>query len=188
MSSSKEIFTQAEERMKKSLEALHNNLGKLRTGRANIGLLDPVRVSYYGSETPLSQVASITITDARTLTVTPWEKGMMQAIEKAIIAANLGLNPSSVGGQSIRVPLPPLTEERRKDLIKIMRSEGEDARVSVRNARRDANNHLKDLLKEKMISEDEEHRSQDNIQKLTDKFIADIDKTLSNKEADLMEF
>ncbi len=187
MSTTKQVMTDAENRMKKALEALHNDLGKLRTGRANASLLDPVRVSYYGSETPLSQVASVTVTDARTLTVTPWEKQLTPAIEKAIIAANLGLNPTNAGGQVIRVPLPPLTEERRKELIKVVRSEGENARVSIRNARRDANNQLKDMIKDKLISEDEEHRTQDAVQKLTDKFIADVDKTLSNKETDLME-
>lgn len=187
MTSSKEIQSQAENQMKKNIEALHNGLGKLRTGRASPGLLDPVRVNYYGSEVPLSQVASVAIADARTLTVTPWEKNLMAAIEKAIGAANLGLNPTSVGGQTIRIPMPPLTEERRKDLIKVVKSEGETAKVSIRNARRDANAQLKDLLKEKLISEDEERRGQDAIQKLTDKYSAEVDKILEHKEADLME-
>lgn len=184
----KEIQTNAENRMKKCIEALHNSLGKLRTGRANPSILDPVHVNYYGNEVPLSQVANVVVADARTLTVTPWEKNMTAAIEKAIIAANLGLNPTSAGGTAIRIPLPPLTEERRKDLIKMVKVEGEQAKVSVRNLRRDANNQLKELLKDKVITEDDERRTQDVIQKLTDKFIAEIDTTLAHKEKDLMEF
>lgn len=187
MTTTKDVQHQTETRMKKAIEALHNDLGKLRTGRASPGLLDPVRVSYYGNDVPLSQVANVAVADARTLTVTPWEKNLMTTIEKAISAANLGLNPSSVGGQTIRIPLPPLTEERRKELIKIVKAEGENAKVSIRNIRRDANTQLKDMVKDKLISEDEERRSQDSIQKLTDKFSTEVDTILSHKEKDLME-
>lgn len=187
MSTTKDIQQTAETRMKKNIEALHNDLGKVRTGRASPALLDAVRVSYYGNDVPLSQVATVAVADSRTLSVTPWEKNLMTAIEKAIAAANLGLNPSSVGGQTIRIPLPALTEERRKELFKIVKSEGETAKVNIRNVRRDANTQLKDLLKDKTISEDDERRSQDIVQKLTDKFITEVDTILSHKEKDLME-
>ncbi|NNM58692.1 MAG: ribosome recycling factor [Legionellales bacterium] len=183
----KETQQSAEARMKKCIESLHNDLGKIRTGRASIGLLDPVRVSYHGSDVPLSHVASVAIADSRTLTVTPWERNMMMTVEKAISAANLGLNPSSVGGQTIRIPLPPLTEERRKELIKVVKTEVENAKVNIRNVRRDANTELKDLLKKKLVSEDDERRSQEIIQKLTDKFIAETDTIFSHKEKDLLE-
>lgn len=175
----------AEQKMKKSLEALKTDLGKVRTGRAHTGLLDHVTVDYYGTPTPIPQVANVTLVDGRTIGVTPWEKKMAPAIEKAIRDSDLGLNPSTVG-EVVRVPMPALTEERRKDLIKVVRHEGENARVAVRNVRRDANTHLKDLLKQKKVAEDEEHRAQEDIQKLTDRYIAEIDKALQAKEADLM--
>lgn len=175
----------AEQKMKKSLEALKTDLGKVRTGRAHTGLLDHVTVDYYGTPTAIPQVANVTLIDGRTIGVTPWEKKMAPAIEKAIRDSDLGLNPSTMG-EVVRVPMPALTEERRKDLIKVVRHEGENARVAVRNVRRDANNHLKDLLKQKKVAEDEERRAQDDIQKLTDRYIAEIDKMLQAKEADLM--
>ncbi len=180
-----EISKDAVTRMDKSIEAFKTGLSKLRTGRAHPSLLDQVKVDYYGSETPLNQVAAVAVEDARTLTVTPWEKTMVAAIEKAIMTADLGLNPSSAG-TVIRVPLPPLTEQRRKDLARVVRDEAEKARVSVRNARREANNDLKDLLKEKEISEDDEHRAQADIQKITDSHIAKIDDIAAEKEKDLM--
>jgi ribosome recycling factor len=175
----------AEQKMKKSLEALKNDLAKVRTGRAHTGLLDHVTVDYYGTPTPLSQVANVTLVDARTIAVTPWEKKMAPAIEKAIRDSDLGLNPASMG-ETVRVPMPTLTEERRKDLIKVVRHEGENARVAVRNVRRDAIHQLKELLKQKKVAEDEERRAQDDVQKLTDRHIAEIDKVLQAKEADLM--
>lgn len=174
------------QRMTKSIEALRNELDKIRTGRAHPSLLDHVTALYYGNEVPLNQVANITISDPRTLAVTPWEKTMVAVVEKAIRASDLGLNPTTTGNM-IRVPLPPLTEERRRDLVKVVRHEGENAKVAVRNIRRDANHELKLLLKDHKISEDAEHRAQDEIQKITDKNITEIDKTLALKEADLME-
>jgi ribosome recycling factor len=174
----------AEQKMHASLDTLKADLGKVRTGRAHTGILDHIQVDYYGNPTPLNQVANVSLLDARTISVTPWEKKMVSAIEKAIREANLGLNPAAMG-DLIRVPMPPLTEERRKDLAKIVRSDAEKARVAVRNVRRDANSALKDLLK-KGISEDDERRAQDEIQKLTDRHIAEIDKALAAKEADLM--
>ena len=171
--------------MKKSVEALKVDLGKIRTGRAHTGILDHVLVDYYGTPTPLPQVANVTLVDGRTIGVSPWEKKMVPAVEKAIRESDLGLNPSTQG-EMVRVPMPALTEERRRDLIKVVRHEGENARVAVRNIRRDANNHLKDLLKQKKVAEDEERRAQDDIQKLTDRSIAEIDKALQVKEADLM--
>ena len=179
------IKQDSETRMKKSIESLRVDMTKIRTGRASAGILDHVQVDYYGNSTPLSQVANVTISDSRTLMVTPWEKSMMAAIEKAILTSGLGLNPAA-SGSTIRVPLPPLTEERRKDLIKVVRHEGEQCRVSIRNVRRDANNQLKELVKSKSISEDEEHRTADVIQKLTDKHIAEVDALLVGKEKDLM--
>jgi len=176
---------EAEVRMQKSIESFKHEMSKLRTGRAHPSLLDHVRVEYYGNETPLSQVSNVTVGDARTLVVTPWEKRMIPAIEKAILSADLGLNPAT-SGDIIRIPLPALTEQRRKDLIKVLKNEAENARVSVRNARRDANNALKELLKKKEIAEDEERRLMDNVQKITDKYIAEIDSLLVVKEADLM--
>jgi len=175
----------AEQKMKKTLETLKGDLGKVRTGRAHAGLLDHVMVDYYGTPTPIAQVANVTLIDARTIGVSPWEKKMAAVIEKAIRDADLGLNPATMG-EMVRVPMPALTEERRKELIKVVRHEGENTRVAVRNVRRDANNQLKDLLKQKKVAEDEERRAQDEIQKLTDRHIADIDKLLQQKEADLM--
>lgn len=174
-----------EQKMQKTLEALKTDLSKVRTGRAHTGLLDHVTVDYYGTPTPIPQVANVTLVDGRTIGVSPWDKKMAGAIEKAIRDSDLGLNPSAVG-DIVRVPMPALTEERRKDLIKVVRHEGESARVAVRNVRRDANNHLKDLLKQKKVAEDDERRAQDDVQKLTDRYIAEIDKLLLAKEADLM--
>ena len=175
----------AEQKMKKSTEALRNDLAKVRTGRAHTGLLDHVTVDYYGTPTPIPQVANVTLLDARTIVVTPWEKKMAQAVEKAIRDSDLGLNPSTMG-ETVRVPMPALTEERRKDLIKVVHKEGENARVAVRNVRRDAIHQLKELLKQKRVAEDEERRAQDDVQKLTDRYIAEIDKMLQVKETDLM--
>ena len=180
-----DIKKSAEEKMKKTLETLKNDLGKIRTGRAHTGLLDHVMVDYYGTPTPINGVANVTLLDARTLAVTPWEKKMVSAIDKAIRDSDLGLNPATMG-ETVRVPMPALTEERRRDLIKVVHKEGEGARVAVRNIRRDANNHLKDLLKHKKVAEDEERRAQDDVQKLTDRHIAEIDKLLAAKEADLI--
>lgn len=174
-----------DQKMNKSLEALKTDLAKIRTGRAHTGLLDHVSVDYYGTQTPIPKVANVSMLDARTLGVSPWEKKMLGAIEKAIREADLGLNPASQGDM-IRVPMPPLTEERRRELIKVIKHEGENAKVSVRNLRRDANHALKEMLKNKTVSEDQERRAQDEIQKLTDRHISDIDKLLAVKEADLM--
>jgi ribosome recycling factor len=175
----------AEQKMQKSLEALKTDLGKVRTGRAHTGILDHIMVDYYGTQMPINQVANLTLIDARTIGIAPWEKKMGAVIEKAIRDSDLGLNPSAQG-DLIRVPMPALTEERRRELIKVVKGEGENAKVAVRNLRRDANHHLKDLLKEKAVSEDDERRAQEDIQKLTDKFIAEIDKLLAAKETDLM--
>lgn len=180
-----ELKKTTEQKMQKSFEALKNDLGKVRTGRAHAGILDHVQVDYYGSMVPISQVANINLIDARTIGVAPWEKKMGAVIEKAIRDSDLGLNPSTVGDM-VRVPMPALTEERRKDLIKVVRGEAENARVAVRNLRRDANHSLKEAMKAKTISEDDERRAQDDVQKLTDRFIAEIDKALSQKESDLM--
>ena len=180
-----ELKKSTEQKMQKSLEALKNDLGKVRTGRAHAGILDHVQVDYYGSMMPLNQVANINLIDARTIGVTPWEKKLAPAIEKAIRDSDLGLNPSSVG-DTVRVPMPALTEERRKDLIKVVRGEAENARVAVRNLRRDANHALKEAMKAKTISEDDERRTQEDVQKLTDRTIAEIDKALAQKESDLM--
>jgi ribosome recycling factor len=180
-----DVKKSAEQKMQKSLETLKADLGKVRTGRAHTGILDHIHVDYYGNPTPLNQVANVSLLDARTIGVTPWEKKMVAAIEKAIREADLGLNPASMG-DLIRVPMPALTEERRRDLTKVVKGEAENARVAVRNIRRDANNALKELLKSKAISEDDERRAQDDVQKLTDRHIAEIDKALAAKEADLM--
>ena len=180
-----DVKKSAEQKMQKSVEALKNDVGKVRTGRAHAGLIDHVMVDYYGTPTAINQVAGVNLIDARTIGVSPYEKKMVQAIEKAIRDADLGLNPSSQG-DLIRVPMPSLTEERRRDLTKVVRAEAESARVAVRNIRRDAIAHLKDLLKSKSISEDEDHRAQDDIQKLTDKHVSEIDKLLTVKEAELM--
>ena len=181
-----EIKQDAQERMQKSVEALGNNFNKIRTGRAHPSILDGITVNYYGSNTPLNQVANISVLDARTLSLSPWEKQMVPEIEKAIMKSDLGLNPATTG-ELIRIPMPPLTEETRKGFIKQARSEAESARVSIRNVRRDAIAHVKDLLKEKEIGEDDERRAEDDIQKITDKFVAEVDKALAVKEADLME-
>lgn len=175
----------AEQKMKKTLETLKLDLGKVRTGRAHAGILDHVMVDYYGTPTPIPQVANVTLVDARTIGVSPWDKKMTSPIEKAIRDSDLGLNPATQG-EMVRVPMPSLTEERRKELIKVVKHEGENARVAIRNVRRDANNHLKDLLKQKKAAEDEERRAQDEVQKLTDRHIQEIDKLLQQKETDLM--
>ena len=180
-----EVKKNTEQRMHKSLDALKADLGKVRTGRAHAGLLDHISVDYYGSQMPIPKVANVSLLDARTLGVSPWEKKMLGAIEKAIRESDLGLNPASQGDM-VRVPMPSLTEERRRDLIKVIKHEGENAKVAVRNARRDANHALKELLKSKSVSEDEERRAQEEIQKLTDKHIADIDRMIAAKEAELM--
>ncbi|MDD5037484.1 MAG: ribosome recycling factor [Methylococcaceae bacterium] len=173
------------ERMRKSIESLKHELAKIRTGRAHPSLLEHVHVNYYGNEVPISQVANVTVEDARTLAITPWERNMISVIEKAIMTSDLGLNPAT-NGPVIRVPLPALTEQRRKDLIKVVRAEAENGRVAIRNIRRDANNELKAALKDKLISEDEEKRSGEQIQKLTDQHIKEIDGLLEEKEADLL--
>ncbi len=173
------------ERMQKSVESLRHELAKIRTGRAHPSLLEHVKVEYYGNEVPISQVANVTAEDARTLTVTPWEKNMVGVVDKAIRASDLGLNPAT-SGMVIRVPMPPLTEQRRKELIKVVRHEGENGKVAIRNIRRDANSEIKAALKEKLISEDQERRIEEQIQKLTDQFIKEIDVLLDEKEVDLM--
>ena len=173
-------------KMDQSITALKNNLSRVRTGRANPALLDSIHVDYYGSMVPLSQVANVSLLDARTISVQPWEKGMGAKIEKAIRDSDLGLNPASQG-EMIRVPMPALTEERRKEMIKVVKHEGEGAKVAIRNLRRDANTHLKDALKKGEIPEDDERKAQDDIQKLTDKFIVEVDKMLATKEAELMQ-
>lgn len=180
-----DIKNNVEKKMAKSLEALKADLSKIRTGRAHTGILDHVMVEYYGTPTAINQVANVTLLDARTIGVQPYEKTMTAPVEKAIRDSDLGLNPST-NGDLVRVPMPMLTEERRRDLIKVVRSEGEDAKVAVRNIRRDANEQLKKLLKDKAVGEDEERRAQDDVQKLTDRFVAEIDKALHSKEADLM--
>ncbi len=180
-----DIKKDAKIRMRKSVESLEHELSKIRTGRAHPSLLDHVMVSYYGSDVPINQVANIAVEDARTLTVTPWEQAMVQAVDKAIRSCDLGLNPATAGNV-IRVPLPPLTEERRRDMIRIVRQEAEGARVAIRNIRRDANHDLKSMVKEKLISEDDERRGEEAIQKITDQNIKDVDAHLEKKEADLM--
>lgn len=179
------VTKDAEGRMRKSIDAYKAEIAKLRTGRAHPSILDHVRVSYYGSEMPISKVANIIVSDARTLTISPWEKNMVQPIEKAILNADLGLNPAT-SGDIIRIPMPALNEERRKELIKVVRVEAENARVSIRNARRDANATLKEMLKGKQISEDEERGLVDEVQKVTNKFVAEVDQLTSTKETDLM--
>ncbi len=180
-----DIKAEAEKKMKKSLEALHSAFNKIRTGRAHPAILDSVMVNYYGQETPLKQVASVNVEDNRTLTVAPWEKNLVPTIEKAIMTSDLGLNPAT-SGDIIRVPMPMLTEETRKEMVKQAKADAEHGRVSIRNARRDANNMIKELVKEKEISEDDQHRGEDEIQKLTDKYIAEVEKMLKSKEEDLM--
>jgi ribosome recycling factor len=180
-----EVRKQTEQKMVRSIDALKVDLSKVRTGRAHTGLLDHVQVEYYGSIVPLSQVANIGLADGRTITVQPWEKKLVPAVEKAIRDSDLGLNPATQG-ETVRVPMPALTEERRRELTKVVKHEGETARVAVRNLRRDANQQLKDLLKKKEISEDDERRAQDDIQKLTDKFVSDIDHLIADKEKEIM--
>jgi len=181
-----ELKSDARERMTKSLDALAHTFNKLRTGRAHPGLLEGITVSYYGVDTPLSQVANINVADARTLAIVPWEKKMVSDIEKAILKSGLGLNPSTAG-EIIRIPMPPLTEETRKVLIKQAKAEAENARIAIRNIRRDVLSDIKDLLKEKEITEDEDRKAHDDVQKITDGFIAKVDSALADKEADLME-
>ncbi|MDX1499135.1 MAG: ribosome recycling factor [Woeseiaceae bacterium] len=181
-----EIKKDARDRMAKSVASLKQELTKIRTGRAHTSLLDHITVEYYGAEVPLNQVSNVNVEDARTLTVTPWEKDMVPVIEKAIMNSDLGLNPATAG-TVIRVPLPPLTEERRKDMIRVVRSEAEGGRVAIRNIRRDAIGDIKDLQKEKMIGEDEERRAEDEIQAITDEYVAKVDQLLADKEAELME-
>ncbi len=181
-----EVKRDAEQRMRKSVAALKEELTKIRTGRAHTSLLDHIKVSYYGTEVPLNQAANVSVLDARTLAVAPWDKSMVPVIEKAIRESDLGLTPAT-SGEVIRIPLPPLTEERRRELIRVVRGEAEQARVAVRNIRRDANQELRRLVKDKAISEDEERRAQEAIQRLTDRFVAEIDRILEAKEAELME-
>jgi len=180
-----DVKKNAEQKMQKSVESLKTDLGKVRTGRAHTGLLDHIKVDYYGSMMPINQVANVTLADAHTIGVQPWEKKMVQAVEKAIRDSDLGLNPMT-SGDMIRVPMPALTEERRKDLIKVVHKEAENARIAIRNIRRDAIAHVKDLLKAKSVSEDDDRRAHDDIQKLTDRYIAEVDKLLHVKEAELM--
>ena len=180
-----EVKKNAETKMSKSVDSLKTGLAKVRTGRANPGILDHVQVDYYGNPTPINQVANISLIDGRTVSVQPWEKKMVNAVEKAIRDSDLGLNPSSVG-DIIRVPMPPLTEERRKEMVKLVKTEGEDAKVAVRNIRRDANEYLKKMVKDKACSEDDERRAQDDIQKLTDKYVKQIDGLLAEKEKEVM--
>jgi len=180
-----DVKKSADQKMHKTLDTLKADLGKIRTGRAHTGILDHIHVDYYGNPTPLNQVANLSLIDARTISVTPWEKKMVGVIDKAIREADLGLNPATMG-DTVRVPMPALTEERRRDLTKVVRGEAENARVAVRNIRRDANTALKELLKQKTVSEDDERRAQEEIQKLTDRHIAEIDKALAAKETDLM--
>jgi ribosome recycling factor len=181
-----DIKKDAADRMAKCVAALRNELKKLRTGRASTSLLEHVRVDYYGSEVPLSQVANVAVEDSRTLTVVPWEKQMVPAIEKAIMKSDLGLNPATAG-TVIRVPLPSLTEDRRRELTRVVRHEGEVARIAIRNVRRDVLQELKEMLKEKLISEDVDHKAHDEVQKLTDKYVAEVDQVLAEKEKDLMQ-
>lgn len=182
----KEILADAETRMGKSVESLRTELTKIRTGRAHPSLLDQIAVDYYGTETPINQVANVTVEDSRTLAVAPWEKQMVAVVEKAIINSGLGLNPATAGNL-IRIPMPPLTEERRRELVKVVKNEGENAKIAIRNIRRDANSDFKDLLKAKDISEDESHDAEDSIQKHTDKHVASVDEVIAVKEKELME-
>lgn len=185
MSTPQQVRSGAEQKMVKTIDTLKNNLAKVRTGRAHVGLLDHIQVDYYGAMTALNQVANVTLIDGRTIGVQPWEKKMVAVIEKAIRESDLGLNPAT-SGDLIRVPMPILTEERRKELTKVVKSEAEDAKVAVRNIRRDANEALKKMVKDKVISEDEERRGQDETQKLTDRFVTEIDKLLAQKESEIM--
>jgi ribosome recycling factor len=181
-----DIKKDAQERMSKSIDSLKTNLNKIRTGRAHPSLLDNITLDYYGSPTPLNQVGNVTVPDARTLAVTVFDKSMISAVEKAILSSDLGLNPSSQG-TLIRIPLPPLTEERRKDLVKVVKGEGENGKIAIRNIRRDANSDIKSLNKDKDISDDEMHQAEDEIQKITDTYVKQVDALLVDKEAELME-
>ena len=181
-----DILKDTENRMGKSVDSLRNELIKIRTGRAHPSLLDQIMVDYYGTDTPINQVANVTVEDSRTLAVAPWEKQMVPVVEKAIINSGLGLNPATTGNL-IRIPMPPLTEERRRELVKIVKADGENAKIAVRNIRRDANSDFKDLLKEKDISEDESRQAEDSVQKLTDKFVSSVDEVITVKEKELME-
>ena len=183
--SAAQIKTNADQKMQKSIETFKANLAKIRTGRASPGILEHIMVDYYGNPTPISQVANLGLADARTINVTPWEKNMVAVVEKAIRDSDLGLNPATQGAV-IRVPMPALTEERRKELAKVVKSEGEETKIAIRNLRRDANEHLKRLVKDKEISEDEERRAQDEIQKLTDRYVADVDKLVVEKDKEIM--
>ena len=180
-----DILKDADQRMQKSIESMRGELAKIRTGRASPAIIDHLTVDYYGTATPISQVANISVQDARTLGVQPWEKNMVPVVERAIMEANLGLNPMTAG-DLIRIPLPPLTEERRKEMVKVAASEGESGKVAIRNIRRDANSDFKSLLKDKDISEDEEKRAEDSVQKLTDKYVAEIDEIVKDKEAEIL--
>ena len=181
-----DILKDTETRMGKSVDSLRNELIKIRTGRAHPSLLDQIMVDYYGTDTPINQVANVTVEDSRTLAVAPWEKQMVPVVEKAIINSGLGLNPATTGNL-IRIPMPPLTEERRRELVKVVKADGENAKIAVRNIRRDANSDFKDLLKEKDISEDESRQAEDSVQKLTDKFVSSVDEVIAVKEKELME-
>lgn len=183
----KDIEKDAEQRMRRSIESLKDELRRLRTGRASTGLVEHVMVDYYGTQVPLNQVATISVEDARTLSVAPWEKQMVPVVEKAIINSDLGLTPATAGSV-IRVPLPPMTEERRKELVRVVRHEAEGGRVAIRNIRRDALSNVKDLLKEKMVTEDDDRRAQDDIQKLTDRYVAEVDSLVKEKESEIMDF
>lgn len=182
-----DVKKDAAARMKKSVEAVREELKRLRTGRAHVGLLEHVTVEYYGSTVPINQVATISVEDSRTLAVSPWEKHMVQVVEKAILTSDLGLTPATAG-TVIRVPLPPMTEERRRDLVKVVRNEGENGRIAIRNIRRDAISDFKDMLKDKLITEDEDHKAHDDIQKLTDQYVAQVDALLAEKETEIMDF
>ncbi len=182
----KEILKDAEIRMKKSVEAIREDMAKVRTGRASTALLDHLKVDYYGNPTPMNQVATVSVSDARTLAVTPWDKSIIPLVEKSIMESDLGLNPVTAG-EVIRIPLPPLTEERRVEMTKLVRGEGENGKVAVRNIRRDANHHLKELLKNKEVAEDEEKKALEDIQRLTDQYVEQIDSVVADKEAEIME-
>ena len=181
-----EIIKDAETRMKKSVEAIREEMAKIRTGRASTALLDHLKIEYYGNPTPLNQVATVSVSDARTLAVTPWDKSVIASVEKAILESDLGLNPATAG-EVIRIPIPPLTEERRVEMTKLVRAEGENGKVAIRNIRRDANHHLKELLKKKEIAEDEEKKALDQTQNLTDKHVDQLDKIVADKESEIME-
>lgn len=182
-----DVLKDAGARMKKSVESVRDELRRLRTGRAQTSLLEHITVEYYGSDTPINQVATVSVEDSRTLVVTPWEKNMVQVVEKAILTSDLGLTPATAG-TVIRVPLPLMTEERRKELVKVVRSEGENGKIAIRNIRRDAINDFKDMLKDKMITQDEDHKAHDDIQKVTDKYVAEVDALLAEKETEIMDF